>query len=149
MRAVVQRVKNCRVSINQEEISSIQSGLLVYLGVQKDDNQQDIQYLVNKILSLRIFEDDQGKMNKNIQETNQEIMIVSQFTLYGDVRKGRRPSFNEAAPQDKGKEYYNKAIALFKEKHVKVSSGQFQAMMDVDYTNQGPVTILVDSHKAF
>jgi D-tyrosyl-tRNA(Tyr) deacylase len=149
MRAVVQRVNNCSVMVNAETVSSIQKGLLVYLGVSKEDQEKDIRYTAEKIVNLRIFPDSEGTMNKSLIDIQGEILIVSQFTLYGDTRKGRRPSYNRSAPADKGAQFYQHFLQIIKEKGFSPAQGVFQAHMDVSYTNDGPVTIIVDSEKIF
>lgn len=149
MRAVVQRVKEASVSVDDTIIGSIHKGLLIYLGVGKLDEHSDIDYLVNKIVGLRIFEDDHEKMNLTVTDINGEALIISQFTLYGDVRKGKRPSFTDSAHPSIGNDYYTKFVDKFKESGVKVQTGEFGAHMDVEYINDGPVTILLDSKKAF
>ncbi len=149
MRAVVQRVLKCSVRVKESTVGKIESGLLVYLGVEKGDEYQDITYLVNKISGLRIFEDSEGKMNLSLSDVGGEILVVSQFTLLADTRKGRRPSYNKAAEPDKAFNMYNSFVKLFTEAGFKVKTGQFQALMDIEYINNGPVTILIDSRKTF
>lgn len=149
MRAVVQRVKGASVAVDDEIISQIGPGLMVLLGVSQDDTLEDAEYLAEKIVSLRIFEDDEGKMNLSLEETKGEMLIVSQFTLMGDVRKGRRPSFTQAAPQDKARELYEAFVELCRNRVASVKTGQFQAHMLVTILNDGPVTILLDSKKTF
>ncbi len=148
MRAVVQRVKKASVTINGQVTGSIQQGLLVFLGIEDVDQVEDLQYICDKVVGLRIFEDDEGKMNKAITDTSGSILLVSQFTLYGDARKGRRPSFIKAARPEKAIPLYEEAIALIG-KHVPVQTGEFQAEMDVALINDGPVTILLDSKRSF
>ncbi len=149
MRAVVQRVEDCSVRVRGTTVGAIQKGLLVYLGVEQDDTLEDCSYIAEKIVNLRIFEDEQGKMNLSLLDTGLQALIVSQFTLLGDVRKGRRPSFIKAAAPEKAEHYYRVCIDLFRRKGVDTAEGEFQAMMDVSYTNRGPVTILIDSKKLF
>lgn len=149
MRAVIQRVKDAQVQIKGEVYSSISGGILIYLGIAKDDTQKDLLYIAEKSLNLRIFEDKQGKMDLSVLDLNKEVMIVSQFTLYGDLRRGRRPSFNQAASGKEGEKLYNDFIEACKKSGLKIQSGCFGAMMDVIYHNDGPVTILLDSKKAF
>lgn len=149
MRAVVQRVNSASVKSDNEVIGSIKKGILVYLGVGKLDQSSDVEYLVNKILGLRIFEDTSEKMNLSITEIGGEILVISQFTLYGDVRKGKRPSFTDSADPTIGKEYYNFFIEKIKKTGIKIETGKFGAHMEVDYINDGPVTILLDSKKLF
>ncbi|MCF8008999.1 MAG: D-tyrosyl-tRNA(Tyr) deacylase [Halanaerobiales bacterium] len=149
MRAVVQRVKKCEVKVNNDLVGSINSGLLIFLGIGKDDAVDDIDYMIDKIVNLRIFEDDQNKMNLAALDLNKEIMIVSQFTLYGDCRKGRRPSFFDAARPDQAEKIYNIFIDKFKKYDLNIQTGEFQTMMDIDLINDGPVTLLIDSKKNF
>ncbi len=145
MRAVIQRVKKASVSVHSERISQIEKGILVFLAVAKEDQDKDIDYMVNKIINLRVFEDDEGKMNLSSLECQREILVVSQFTLYGDCRKGRRPSFDNAADPQKGEEFYELFVAKLQELGLKVKTGIFRAMMDVALINDGPVTFIVDS----
>lgn len=149
MRLVIQRVKKARVLVNGEVISSISRGLLVLLGVSEDDTEVDVQYLADKTVNLRIFEDSEEKMNLSVHDINGEILVVSQFTLYGDCRKGRRPSFANAARPDKAIPLYEAYISALTNMGHKPQTGVFQAMMDVELTNDGPVTILLDSKKTF
>ena len=145
MRAVVQRVKQSSVKAGNEIVGQIGKGLLVLLGVAKDDTAKDADYLVNKIINLRIFEDQDGKMNRSLLETGGELLAVSQFTLLADCRKGRRPSFVEAAQPQKAIDLYTKFVDLVREKGVKVQTGRFRAMMEVALINDGPVTIIIES----
>ena len=145
MRAVVQRVKQSSVKAGNEIVGQIESGLLVLLGVARDDTVKDADYLVNKIINLRIFEDQDGKMNRSLLETGGELLAVSQFTLLADCRKGRRPSFVEAAQPQKAIDLYTKFVDLVREKGVKVQTGRFRAMMEVALINDGPVTIIIES----
>lgn len=149
MRAVIQRVKEASVTIDQKEFSKIGRGLLILLAVSEDDQDHDLEYIVNKIVNLRIFPDDQGKMNLSIKDIDGEILIVSQFTLYGDARKGRRPNFTQSASHDKAVLYYEKAINSIKSEVKIVKTGQFAAHMDVSLVNDGPVTIQLDSKKTY
>jgi D-tyrosyl-tRNA(Tyr) deacylase len=149
MRAVIQRVSKARVVIDGTEYSRIDRGVLVLLGVEKDDTAEDAQQLARRIAELRIFEDDAGKMNRSVIETGGAILAVSQFTLLGDCRKGRRPSFDPAAPPDTARSLYERFIAETKAMGIPVSTGVFQAMMAVELTNQGPVTFILDSRKRF
>lgn len=147
MRAVVQRVKESRVEVKGRIVGAIGPGLLVLLGVGEADSEEDTQYLADKIVHLRVFPDQQGSMNLSLMDTGGAAMVVSQFTLWGDCRKGRRPSFTHAAPPEKAKELYEGFVQLLREKGVKVATGQFQEMMDVYLINDGPVTLLLDSEK--
>jgi len=149
MRAVVQRVKNAKVEVDTEITGEIDSGLLVFLGIGKEDNQDDVDYLLEKIINLRIFEDEEEKLNLSALDLNKELLVVSQFTLFGDCRQGRRPSFFEAAPPAEAEKLYNYFVEMAKESELKIETGTFQAMMDVKLVNDGPVTILVDSKKKF
>lgn len=148
MRAVIQRVKEASVTIDGKVKGSISHGLLLFLGIEEADTREDLQYICEKAVNLRVFEDDEGKMNKSVQESNGGVLLVSQFTLYGDARKGRRPSFSKAARPEQAIPLYEEAIALLGA-HVPVETGEFQAMMDVALINDGPVTILLDSKKLF
>ena len=145
MRLVIQRVSEASVVANGSTAGSIRAGLLILLGVAKGDTTADADYLVEKVLGLRIFADDGGKMNRNVQEANGALLIVSQFTLYGDCRKGRRPSFDRAAPPELAQQLYEYFVQAARRGSVPVETGVFQASMDVRLTNQGPVTIVMDS----
>jgi len=147
MRAVLQRVDRASVSVAAQTISAIGKGLLVLLGVEKEDSQADADYLLDKILNLRIFEDEQGKMNRSLLEVGGELLVVSQFTLLADCLKGRRPSFTQAAAPAQAKALYESFLAAAAEKLQRVEGGEFQAMMKVELINDGPVTILLDSRK--
>ncbi len=149
MRAVIQRVSSARVMIGGREHSRIGTGILVLIGVEKDDTAGDAQSLARRIVELRIFEDEQGKMNRALTEAQGEILSVSQFTLLGDCRKGRRPSFEPAARPEAARELYERFVSDIEAMGVRVATGVFQAMMDVELTNQGPVTFILDSRKRF
>lgn len=151
MRAVVQRVSHCNVTVDGRITGSINTGLLVLLGVSAKDAQRDMDYIVDKVLNMRIFCDDNDKMNLSVQDISGDIMVVSQFTLYGDARKGRRPSFSESAPADMAKSWYDKFVETLRQtyKAGSIATGIFQADMKVDLLNDGPVTILLDSEKLF
>lgn len=149
MRAVVQRVKEARVEVNENRVSAIETGLLVYLGVQSTDELADLEYICEKIVGLRVFEDSAGKMNLSIQEAGGSLLLVSQFTLYGDCRKGKRPSFSDAAPPEKAKMLYELLTAKCRERGIAVETGIFREMMKVYSINDGPVTLLLDSRKGF
>ena len=149
MRAVVQRVKEARVEVNGNVVGSIGQGLLVFLGVGKNDGDEDISYIVDKLLHLRIFEDNQGKMNRSVLDIGGEILVVSQFTLFGDCRKGRRPSFADAAPPEQAEVLYEECIKRLRTAGITVATGKFREMMKVFILNDGPVTILLDSKKLF
>ena len=145
MRAVIQRVKKSSVTVKNKIIGKIDSGLLVLLGISREDEKKDADYLAEKISNLRIFEDENAKMNRSLLETGKEMLVVSQFTLLGDCRKGRRPSFVNAADPDKAKELYEYFASQVKLKGVKVKTGQFRALMSVALINDGPVTLIVES----
>ena len=149
MRAVVQRVTEARVEVAGKAVGEIGAGLLVLLGVGRDDTRDDADYLADKTVNLRIFDDDEGKMNRSLSESGGAILVVSQFTLYGDVRRGRRPSYSDAAEPEKANQLYEYFVERARSFGVKVETGIFQAMMKVSLTNDGPVTILLDSRKAF
>ena len=149
MRAVVQRVSRAQVSVSEEVVGSIGPGFLVLLGVAKSDAPADAVHLAAKILGLRIFEDETGKMNLSLLETGGSVLAVSQFTLYGDARKGKRPSFDEAAPPQLARELYEYFVAKIREAGVVCETGRFQGMMQVELVNDGPVTILLDSERKF
>lgn len=149
MRLVVQRVKNARVEVEGELVGKIGEGLLLLLGVKSDDSIEDVDYLVEKVLGLRIFQDHAGKMNLSIMDKGGEILVVPQFTLYGDCRKGRRPSFDEAAPVELAVSLYGLFVEELKKKGMRVETGRFGAVMDVNLINSGPVTLLLDSKKVF
>lgn len=149
MRAVVQRVDYANVEVKGEIVGEIQKGLLVFLGVGEGDSPKDMEYMVDKILGLRIFEDDLGKMNLSLRDINGEILVVSQFTLYGDVRRGKRPSFSSSAKPDMAENLYEEFIKVCKDQGIKTQNGVFGAHMNVEIENNGPVTILIDSNKVF
>jgi D-aminoacyl-tRNA deacylase len=149
MRAVVQRVSRAQVTVNGEIVGQIELGLLVLLGVGREDGEADALYLAEKIAGLRIFEDDQGKMNCSVQEAGGSVLSISQFTLYGDVRRGKRPSFDEAAPPETAKQLYEFFVEKIRATGLRCETGKFQAMMQVELANEGPVTILLDSKKNF
>ena len=149
MRAVVQRVSSSSVTVDGTVIGSTKLGLLVLLGVTDTDTTEDVQYICEKVGHLRIFEDEQDKMNLSVMDVGGEVCVVSQFTLYGDARKGRRPNFMKAAPPEMAERLYLELVEAFKEKGLAVSTGQFQAHMQVELVNDGPLTILLDSNKEF
>ncbi|MCK9297057.1 MAG: D-aminoacyl-tRNA deacylase [Desulfobulbaceae bacterium] len=148
MRAVVQLVKKASVTIEKKTAGAIGPGLLVLLGVARSDTVKDVEYMVDKILNLRIFPDREGKMNLSVRDINGEILVVSQFTLFGDCRKGRRPSYSHAAPPETADALYQAFVEAMG-KYLRVATGTFQAMMEVELINDGPVTLLVDSTKEF
>ena len=149
MRAVVQRVSRASVTVDGEVTGQIGTGFMVLLGVSEEDTASDAEYVANKIIGLRVFEDDDGKMNLSLQDVGGQMLVVSQFTLFGDCRKGRRPSFITAARPEKANELYEKFVELVRGQGIHAETGVFQAMMDVELLNQGPVTLLVDSTKLF
>jgi len=149
VRAVFQRVKSASVLVGEEEVSSIGPGALVLLGVGKGDTEKDVSYMAGKIAGLRVFSDDAGKMNLSLTDISGEVLVVSQFTLYGDVKKGKRPGFGQAAPPDKGERLYLKVVETLQGMGLPVKTGVFGANMQVELVNDGPVTILISSRKEF
>jgi D-aminoacyl-tRNA deacylase len=149
MRAVVQRVSRANVTVGNEIVGEIAGGLLVLLGVGVDDAERDALYLLEKIVGLRVFDDADGKMNLSLLDTKGELLVVSQFTLFGDVRRGKRPSYSDAAAPEKANLLYEFFVAEARKQIAKVATGEFQAMMQVELVNDGPVTILLDSRKLF
>ncbi len=149
MRAVIQRVSRARVTVGSEVVGEIGRGLLVLLAVGKEDTEASAGYLSDKIIGLRIFEDDSGKMNKAVGEAGGKVLVISQFTLYGDVRHGKRPSFDRAAPPETARTLYEYFVARIRAAGLPCEAGKFQEMMQVELVNDGPVTILLDSSKAF
>ena len=148
MKAVIQRVSRARVVIESREHSSIQLGILILLGVEKGDTAPDATALAKKIVELRIFEDEAGKMNRSVLDVHGEILAVSQFTLLGDCRKGRRPSFDDAASPDEARQLYDAFVESLRSTGVRVQTGVFQANMDVELVNQGPVTFILESKRS-
>lgn len=149
MRGVVQRVKRASVSVDNKVIGEISDGILLLLGVDETDEEKDLEYMCDKVPNLRIFEDENGKMNKSLMDVNGSLLVISQFTLLGDARKGRRPSFIEAARPEKAIPMYENFIKKMKEKEINTQCGEFGADMQVELVNDGPVTILLDSRKLF
>ena len=149
MRCVVQRVSRASVKVNEEIVGKIKAGFLVLFGAGIGDEQKDLDWMVDKIIGLRVFEDVEGKMNLSIKDVDGEILFVSQFTLYGDCRKGKRPSFSKAAPPEEAKALFDQAVDKVKEHGIHVETGIFQAEMQVELINDGPVTLLLDSKKEF
>jgi D-tyrosyl-tRNA(Tyr) deacylase len=149
MRAVVQRVSRAKVTVSQLTTGEIGIGLLVLLGVGQQDTEQDSIYLAEKIAGLRIFEDEYGKMNRSVQDVGGSVLAVSQFTLYGDVRRGKRPSFDDAAPPEPARKLYELFVERIRAAGLRCETGKFQEMMRVELVNEGPVTILLDSTKNF
>ncbi|MCU0821360.1 MAG: D-aminoacyl-tRNA deacylase [Spirochaetes bacterium] len=149
MRAIVQRVDKASVEVDGKPVSAIGAGILALAGFHRDDTADDSEYIISKILNLRIFEDDKNAMNLSISGIEGEILIVSQFTLYGDARKGRRPSYSDAMPPDAAQVFYQKFLELFKSRYERIQSGIFGADMKVSLVNSGPVTIMLDSGRLF
>jgi D-aminoacyl-tRNA deacylase len=149
MRAVVQRVSSASVMVDNEIVGQIDRGFLVLLGVEESDSETDVVYMAQKIAGLRVFEDSDGKMNLALVDVGGAMLVVSQFTLLGDCRKGRRPSFIAAARPEKANELYESFVAEIRGQGVSVETGRFQTHMDVELVNDGPVTLLIDSHKQF
>lgn len=149
MRAVIQRVKEASVRVDGKIVGKIDKGLLVLLGVGNGDDEKDLDYMVDKVIGLRIFEDGNNKMNLSLMDISGELLVVSQFTLYGDVRKGKRPSFTQSADPKIAEELYKKFIDKCIVKGIKTENGMFGADMDVSLINDGPVTIMIDSQKTF
>jgi D-tyrosyl-tRNA(Tyr) deacylase len=149
MRAVVQRVRTAAVHVGDGLVGRIDAGLLAFVGVGNSDGPADVQYIASKIRDLRIFPDDQGKMNRSVADVGGGVLVVSQFTLHGDCRKGRRPSFDDAAPPALAEALYEDVVRVLRESGLTVETGRFQAHMDVELINDGPVTMLLDSRKAF
>ena len=145
MRAVIQRVDEARVTVDGNVVGKISKGLLVFLGIATDDGEDDLAFLKKKILNLRIFPDAEGKMNLSLVDTGSAVLLVSQFTLYGDCRKGNRPSFIRAAEPDRARALYQELLRQLRSENIRVESGVFQAMRKVDLVNDGPVTIWMDS----
>ncbi len=149
MRAVVQRVGEARVAIEGRAVAAIGPGLLVLVGAEEGDTPTDADYIARKVAELRVFEDDAGKMNRSVEEVGGSVLVVSQFTLYGDCRKGRRPSFDRAMKPDAARHLVEQVCELLRQRGVRVETGEFGAMMDVALVNRGPVTLLLDSRKEF
>ncbi len=149
MRAVVQRVKSSSVAVDGKITGSIRQGLMVLIGVEKEDTEKDCEYIAKKISALRVFDDEDGIMNLSVREVGGEILAVSQFTLLGDVRKGNRPSYFNAAGPEEAVRLYSRTVEIIRDNGIKVEEGIFQAEMVVDITNDGPVTILLDSRRQF
>ena len=149
MRVVVQRVRTARVTVETREVGRIGVGLLVLVGFGADDGASDVAYLVTKIRELRVFEDEDGKMNRSVREAGGAVLVVSQFTLYGDCRRGRRPSYERAARPDAANVFYEQLVTALRDGGLTVETGEFQAMMAVELVNDGPVTLLLDSARTF
>ena len=149
MRAVVQRVTQASVTVENETVGAIDAGLMVLIGVSKEDTDKDLKYIVEKVQNLRVFDDENGVMNRSVLDVGGSILAVSQFTLYGDARGGRRPSYFTAAGPEMANELYERAVAAWRENGIHVETGRFRTEMKVSLINDGPVTILLDSEKAF
>jgi D-aminoacyl-tRNA deacylase len=149
MRAVIQRVKQASVIVNDHQTAAIGKGVVVFIGIGQDDTSKEINWIVEKIVNLRIFPDSEGKMNLSLSDIDAEVLIVSQFTLYGDCRKGRRPGFSGAAAPGIAEPLYNQMISEMQKRGITTATGIFQTMMDISLTNDGPVTLLLDSDKLF
>jgi D-tyrosyl-tRNA(Tyr) deacylase len=149
VRAVIQRVREASVTVNQQTVGAIDQGLMVLLGVALGDTSQEAKYLAEKTAGLRIFEDDAGKMNRSVEEIGGSLLVVSQFTLLGDCRKGRRPGFTDAAPPELADKLYEEYVAVLRSRGVSVATGVFRANMQVALVNDGPITMLLDSRKQF
>jgi D-aminoacyl-tRNA deacylase len=149
MRAVVQRVSRAKVTVKEFISGEIGHGLLVLLGVGRDDSEADAIYLAEKVAGLRVFEDEDGKMNRSVQDVAGSVLAVSQFTLYGDVRRGKRPSFDDAAPPEPARRLYELFVERIQAAGLRCETGRFQEMMQVELVNEGPVTVLIDSKKGF
>jgi D-aminoacyl-tRNA deacylase len=149
MRIVLQRVSQAKVAVNGKIIGKIDKGILILLGISKTDTEKEVKFMVEKVLNLRIFDDEQGKMNLSLLDISGELLVVSQFTLYGDARKGRRPSYIDAASPENANKLYELFVSEARKQVKRVETGQFQAMMNVESINDGPVTILLDSDKTF
>ena len=149
MRAVIQRVREAAVHVEGECVASIGPGLLVFIGIGQGDASDAAAYIIDKTLNLRVFEDAEGKMNLSVRDIGGEVLLVSQFTLYGDVRRGRRPSFTRAMRPDQAKVMFAEVVRAFQNVFPRCKTGLFQAMMDISLVNDGPVTILLDSNKGF
>jgi D-tyrosyl-tRNA(Tyr) deacylase len=149
MRAVIQRVKASSVEVEGKVVGEIGAGLNVLIGISKEDTKEDIEYIVRKVLGMRIFEDENGKMNFSLQDVNGELLLISQFTLYGDCRKGKRPDFMKAQGGEEAQKIYNELVEAFKKEVKNVQTGEFGADMQVYIQNDGPVTLLLESKKDF
>lgn len=150
MRAVIQRVSSSSVSVDGQEIGAIGPGITLFLGIKEDDTLQDCEYILNKTIHLRIFEDENGKMNLSLLDVGGELLVISQFTLYGDCRKGRRPGFSRGGSVEDAEKLYDQFVRMVQESPVKkIATGEFQAEMQVTIHNDGPVTLLLDSEKVF
>ena len=149
MRACIQRVSRASVSVDGRVVGEVERGFVVLLGVSESDTDKDVEYLCQKTLALRVFEDDAGKMNLSIQDVGGSLLVISQFTLYGDLRQGNRPGFTEAARPEEARQWYQAFVQRAEEDGITVATGQFQTEMQVSLINEGPVTLLLDSRKQF
>lgn len=144
MRCVLQRVSSAEVRVNKKVVGSIGRGILLYVGISNDDTHSHLQWMADKCSNLRVFDDESGKMNHSVLDIKGEVLLVSQFTLYGDCKKGRRPSYSGSAPAEKAKTLYDEFVNEMKKRHITVATGEFQAMMEVDYVNDGPITLIIE-----
>ena len=147
MKIIIQRVKEAKMFVNTKYKCEIEQGILAFVGITHDDNEKDIDYCVDKLINLRIFSDDDGKMNLSVQDVDGSLMIVSNFTIYGETRKGRRPSYTESAPADKAREIYNIFLKKLLKTRVPFETGEFQVHMDIEAINYGPITLIIESPK--
>lgn len=147
MKIIIQRVKEAKMFVNTKYKCEIEQGILAFVGITHDDNEKDIDYCVDKLINLRIFSDDDGKMNLSVQDVDGSLMIVSNFTIYGETRKGRRPSYTESAPADKAREIYNIFLKKLLKTRVPFETGEFQEYMDIEAINDGPITLIIESPK--
>ena len=149
MRAVLQRVSSASVTVDSRQVGAIGAGLLVFVGVEQGDEAADVAFVAGKVRDLRVFEDDRGRLNRSVVEAGGSVLVISQFTLLGDCRRGRRPSFDAAAPPDAARRVYEEVVEQLRRDGLPVETGEFQAMMDVALVNDGPVTLLLDSRRRF
>ena len=149
LRAVYQRVKEAKVTVDGQVTGSIGKGALIFLGIAEDDTEKDLDYIVDKCINLRLFEDKNGRFNLSLKDVSGEVLLVSQFTLLGDCRRGRRPSFSQAMAPEDARKMYQRAIEKVRSRGIRCESGVFQAHMEVSLVNDGPVTVLIDSKKEF
>lgn len=144
MRCVLQRVSTAEVRVDKKVVGKIGKGILLYIAISSDDTHSHLQWMADKCSNLRIFDDKEGKMNHSVLDVEGEVLIISQFTLYGDCKKGRRPSYSGSAPAEKAKALYEHFVEEMQKRHTTVQTGQFQAMMEVDYVNDGPITLIIE-----
>lgn len=144
MRCVLQRVASGEVRVSEQVVGKINRGILLYVAIGHDDTEDNLKWMAEKCSNIRVFDDEDGKMNHSVLEVSGEILIISQFTLYGDCKKGRRPSYSRSAPAEKARKLYELFVKEMRKRHTKVETGEFQAMMQVDYINDGPITLVID-----